>query len=258
MSTADINPLAFLFFIALLAPVIIINIWLRLGINKKLILAVGRMAVQLVIVGLFLQYIFTQNNTFLNLLYIAVMMVVASFSAIRSCSIKITKYFVPVLCAFIVPNFIVMLFFNKLLLDLPNVFDARYMIAIQGMLLGNSLRGIVISLNLFYTGIKDDEKRYFQMLSFSCSRSETLREYYKRAVVSTLNPAIASLETMGLVTLPGMMTGQILGGTAPIVAIKYQIAIMLAVLAARYFSVMLALWLSSKKAFDEYDILSIK
>lgn len=257
MSAVDINPLALLFFIALLAPVILINARLRLGINKKLILAIGRMAVQLVLVGLFLQYIFEQNNIFTNLLYIIVMMVVASFSAIRSSNIKIKKYFVPIFCAFIVPNAIVMLFFNKLLLDLPNVFDARYMIAIQGMLLGNSLRGIVISLNLFYTGIKDDEKRYFQMLSFSCSKSETLRGYYKKAVVSTLNPAIASLETMGLVTLPGMMTGQILGGTAPIIAIKYQIAIMLAVIASRYFSVLLALWLTSLKAFDEYDVLSI-
>jgi putative ABC transport system permease protein len=76
-------------------------------------------------------------------------------------------------------------------------------------------------------------------------------------VLSTLNPIIATVETMGLVALPGMMTGQILGGTLPIIAIKYQIAIMLAILGARYLSVLAALWLTSLRAFDDYDVLSL-
>ena len=106
------------------------------------------------------------------------------------------------------------------------------------MLLGNSLTGIIISINAFYRGIQDDESAYFQRLSLSASRKEALLPYYKNAIAASLNPTIASLETMGLVALPGMMTGQILGGSSPIVAIKYQIAIILAILIARYFSVL--------------------
>ena len=79
----------------------------------------------------------------------------------------------------------------------------------------------------------------------------------KAVLLSTLNPLIATIETTELVTLPGMMTGQILGGTQPIVAIKYQIAIMLCILAGRYLSVLAALWLTSFKAFDEHDVLSM-
>ena len=257
MGAVDINPIVFLYFLILLVPVFIINAWLRLRINNKLMVAIGRMVLQLILVGLFLQYLFVLNNIWVNLLYILVMMFVASFSAIRSCKISIKKYILPIATAFVIPNFIIMLFFNRLLLGLPNIFDAQYMIAVQGMILGNSLSGIVIGFNLFYSSIKDDEKRYFQMLAFSCSRRETLKTYYKKAVLSTLNPVIASIETMGLVTLPGMMTGQILGGTAPLVAIKYQIAIMLVILVARYLSVLVALWMSSFKAFDEYDVLSL-
>lgn len=257
MGAADIDPIAFLYFLGLLIPIFIINAIMGIGINKKLIWAVVRMAVQLILVGLFLQYLFVINRVWMNLTYIVVMMVVASFSAIRSCKMQAKKYFTSILVALALPNLLILLFFNTLLLNLPNIFDAPYMIAIQGMLVGNSLRGIVISLNLFYSGIKEDEKRYFQRLSLSCNKRDTLKPYYKKAVLSTLNPVIASLETMGIVTLPGMMTGQILGGTVPIVAIKYQIAIMLAILAARYFSVLLALWFSSFKAFDEYDVLKV-
>ena len=185
------------------------------------------------------------------------MMLVASISAIRSCKISLKKYIAPMAVAFIVPNFIIMLFFNYLILRLPNVFAARYLIAIQGMILGNSLSGIVIGFNQFYSSIQEDEKRYFQMLSISCSRRETLKEYYKNAILAKLNPVISTIETTGLVTLPGMMTGQILGGTEPIIAIKYQIAIMLAILAARYLSVLAALWMTSLRAFNEYDVLSL-
>lgn len=257
MGATDINASAFLYFLILIIPVIIINSWLRLGVNKKLIIAIIRMAIQLIIVGLFLQYVFEAKNIWLTLLFVAIMILAASYSALRSCKLKLTKFVFPILSAMVVPNVLMILFFNALLLDLPDIFDARYMIAIEGMLLGNSLNGIVISLNYFYSGIKDDKKRYLQTLSFSCSRSETLRPYYRKAVVSTLNPFIASIETMGLVTLPGMMTGQMLGGTDPLVAIKYQIAIMLAIMAARYFSVLMALWISARSAFDEYDILTV-
>lgn len=258
MNSIDINPINYLYFLVLLVPIFMINKYFGLRVNTKLTFAIGRMVVQLILVGIFLQYLLILNSVWINIAYVFVMIMVASFSAIRSCKIPIKKYIPAMAAAFIVPNFIIMLFFNSLVLGLPNVFDAQYMIAIQGMILGNSLAGIVIGFNHFYTSIKEDQKRYFQMLSFSCSRRETLKAYYKKAVLSTLNPLIASIETMGLVTLPGMMTGQILGGTEPVVAIKYQIAIMLAILAARYLSVLAALWLTSFKAFDEYDVLKLK
>lgn len=257
MGAIDINPVAFLYFLILLIPVVIINAVLKLGVNRKLVIAIIRMAAQLTVVGLFLQYVFDAHNIWLTLLFVTVMMLSASLSALRSCRLKLKRFVFAILAAMVVPNFLAILFFNALLLGLPDIFDARYMIAIQGMLLGNSLSGIVISLNHFYSNIKDDKKRYFQMLSLSCSRNETLRPYFRKAVASTLNPFIASIETMGLVTLPGMMTGQMLGGSDPIVAIKYQIAIMLAILAARYFSVLMGLWLSSRRAFNEYDILTV-
>jgi len=76
-------------------------------------------------------------------------------------------------------------------------------------------------------------------------------------VVGSLNPIIASTETVGLVSLPGMMTGQILGGSMPMTAIVYQIVIMAAILIVRYFSIHFSILLSRKGCFDGYDQLNI-
>ena len=257
MDIIEIEPIVFLYFLILLAPIFLLNRYFGIRKNGKMVIAIGRMAVQLILVGLFLQFLFDLNSVWVNLAYILMMMFVATVSAIRTTKIRFKKYILPMALAFVVPNFIVMLFFNFLILRLPDVFDARYVIAVQGMILGNSLKGIVIGMGQFYSGIREDEKRYFQMLSISCSRRETLKTYYRKAVLSTLNPLIATIETTGLVALPGMMTGQILGGVDPISAIKYQIAILLCILAARYLSVLSALWMTSFKAFNEYDVLEL-
>ena len=84
-----------------------------------------------------------------------------------------------------------------------------------------------------------------------------MKPYFKDAVLSSINPTLASIETIGLVALPGMMTGQILGGAIPLTAIKYQIAIMLAIFISRYFSAILSIFFTSGIAFDDFDMLKL-
>jgi putative ABC transport system permease protein len=180
---------------------------------------------------------------------------VASFATIKSCGFKGKKFIIPLFFAFIIPNVIVLLFFNIFVIRLDNIFNAQYMITIAGMLLGNSLSGNIICINNFYKAIKENQNEYFYALSLSGSKIEALTPYFKNAVSASVNPTIASIETIGLVSLPGMMTGQILGGAIPLTAIKYQIAIMVAILIGRYFSGILSIIFMSFKAFDDYDIL---
>jgi len=94
-------------------------------------------------------------------------------------------------------------------------------------------------------------------LSLCGNRSEALSPYFKNAVASSVNPTLASIETIGLVALPGMMSGQILGGAIPLSAIKYQIAIMIAIMITRYFSAILVILFTAVNAFDEYDVLTL-
>ncbi|SHK33087.1 ABC transporter permease [Paramaledivibacter caminithermalis] len=255
MNVNDISYLSMSSLLILIIPIIIINYKLKIKINKKIFYSIGRMVIQLSLVGVILQYIFSINIPFINFVYFIFMIIVASFTVIRSCNFEINKFIIPLLLAFIIPNVIVLLFFNGFVIRLENLFNAQYIITIGGMLLGNSLSGNIICINNFYNSIKQNKNEYFYSLALSGNRIEALTPYFKSAVLASVNPTMAAIETIGLVALPGMMTGQILGGAVPLTAIKYQIAIMVAILIARYFSAILSILFTALKAFDDYDIL---
>ncbi|PAB59097.1 ABC transporter permease [Anaeromicrobium sediminis] len=257
MGTNEVSYLSMLSLVVLMIPVIILNRKLNIPINKKIFYSVGRMVIQLALVGIFLQYIFNINNSIINFAYLVFMIGVASVTSIRSCGFNTKKFIAPLFFAFIIPNVIILLFFNTFVIRLDNIFSAQYLIPIAGMLLGNSLKGNIICINNFYKAIKENEKEYFYTLSLSGSNIEALIPYFRNAVSASVNPIMAAIETIGLVSLPGMMTGQILGGAIPLTAIKYQAAIMVAILICRYFSAILSIILMSFKAFDDYDVLIV-
>jgi putative ABC transport system permease protein len=87
------------------------------------------------------------------------------------------------------------------------------------------------------------------------TRWEAVRPYFREAVKAAVNPTIASIATMGLVSLPGMMTGQILGGSDPSLAVKYQLAIMICIFTSTTLAAILNLTLSLKIAFNAFNVL---
>ena len=92
-------------------------------------------------------------------------------------------------------------------------------------------------------------------MALGATKFEASLPYFKEAVLVSINPTIASMATIGLVSLPGMMTGQILGGSIPVDAIRYQIAIMIAIFVTKYFNIFLAIFLTSIRMFDKKDQL---
>lgn len=257
MNGDSISYLSMISLTVLIIPVIIINRKLNINLNKKILYAIGRMAIQLSLIGIFLQYIFNINNSFINFFYLVFMIIIASLSTAKSCDLGIKKFNIMLLLAYLIPNVSILLFFNYFVIKLDNLFHAQYLVPIGGMLLGNTLKGNIVCINNFYKSIKDNKEEYFYSLSLGGTRIEALTPYFKNALFASINPTIASIETIGLVSLPGMITGQILGGAIPLTAIKYQIAIMIAILIARYFSAILSILFTAFNAFDEYDILKI-
>jgi putative ABC transport system permease protein len=123
------------------------------------------------------------------------------------------------------------------------------------MILGNMLSGNIVGLNHFFNNIRKMEKKYLAVLALGADRNEALLPYVRESIQAAVNPTLASIATIGLVSLPGMMTGQILGGASPVVAVKYQMAIMIAIFVTRMLSIYLALLLTKRTAFDAYDLL---
>lgn len=242
------------FYLLLMGPLWICHT-LRTEIVRTTLIAVARMTGQLVLVALYLELIFSLNSFWLNAAWMLVMLLVANGNIIKSSGLRLTKFFTPVffgLCAGTLP---MVVFFVCAAVRPDPIYDARYLIPITGMVLGNCLRANVISLERFYSGIRKNEKEFISYLLMGASLTEAVLPYLRQALRAALAPTVSTIATIGLVSLPGMMTGQILGGSDPAVAIKYQIAIMIAIFCATMITAAINIRLSLRVSFNEYLIL---
>jgi putative ABC transport system permease protein len=238
--------------------ILVIPVYILWRFKTKLIgttvIAVARMIVQLIFVGYYLEYLFKYDNPWVNLGWILIMVLVASFSAIERSGLRRDKgMVVSIFIATFLGTFIIDLFFLKFVIQLPNIMEAQYIIPITGMILGNCLRGNVIGMNEFYYNLDRHQERYRFYLASGSSRKEALFPFFRSALIKSINPTLASMATIGLVSLPGMMTGQMLSGSSPLIAIKYQIMIMIAIFAGSLLSVYLAIKFSLTVGIDRQN-----
>ncbi|MFA6617759.1 MAG: ABC transporter permease [Candidatus Neomarinimicrobiota bacterium] len=259
----DINYLRlFLGYALLLIPVSILWYY-KTGLVKDTIISVLRMTVQLLLVGLYLEYIFRLNNNWLNIAWVLIMSILASYTIIQRSGLKFKVFLAPVLISTLISILVIDAYFLGFVIKLDNIFDARYLIPITGMLMGNTIRNVIISLNSFYNRIDDEQNLYRWHLANGANRHESLLPFMRDALKKAFNPVIANTAIMGLISLPGMMTGQILGGSNPNVAVKYQIMLMITIFSSGILNVLLSITFSNRFAFDAYgnlkkDIFRVK
>ena len=255
MGTLDIGmiEMAVLFGVVVL-PWLLVGL-LRLKLNRVIALSLVRMTVQLGLVGAYLKTLFVLNDPWLNGLWILVMLVVADLSILRRAGLKRRYFFLATFMAVAVSVLFTIAYLLLWVIKPELLYDARYLIPLTGMVLGNCLQGNVIALERFYTGLRKNETEYLTYLLLGATRWEAVLPYFREAIRSAINPMLASMATMGLVALPGMMTGQILGGGEPWTAVKYQIAILLCIFASTTLACILNLKLSLNLAFNELDVL---
>lgn len=226
----------------------------RTGLVKDTLIAALRMTVQLFLIGFYLEYLFLWDKLWINLLWILLMIIIASSTALKRTHLPVRTLFMTVSVAFLVSLLIIDFYFLGLVVRPEKIFTARYFIPISGMILGNMLSANVIALNSFYGSLNRELQLYLYLLGNGASPSEALTPFMREALIKSFNPTIASMAVMGLIALPGTMTGQILGGSSPSVAIKYQIMLMITIFASSLISVLLTLWISRKKTFDKYGM----
>ncbi len=255
MNTVDISAASLAIGYALLIIPLGILLWHRIPIVGQTLVAIVRMTLQLLLVGLYLQVVFKLNYPWLNGLWLLVMIGVADFSIARGCGLRLTKLALPLLVALFAGVAVPLFFFMALILRQPNLMEAQYVIPIGGMILGNCLRADIVGISNFYEAIRKSEKCFLHSLAQGARLTEAIRPFLRDAIRAAMIPMVATMATIGLVALPGMMTGVILGGASPMTAIKYQIAIMIAIFSGTSITVLLAIWLTAKRGFTAYGIL---
>lgn len=222
----------------------------RTGIVKSTITALARMVGQLFLVGLYLKYLFLWDNPFLNVAWVIIMVFVATETALTRTKLKRSIMMCPIMVGFVAGAVLVGFYFLGIVLRLNNVFSVQYFIPVLGILMGNMLGVNVIALNTFYSHLRRESTYYYFMLGNGATVQEAVAPFVKQALVRAFSPAIANMAVMGLVALPGTMIGQILGGSTPDVAIKYQMMIIVITISASMLSVAVTLYLVRRLAFD--------
>ena len=176
-------------------------------------------------------------------------------TALVRTQLKRSVLLIPITVGFLCSVVLVGIYFIGIVLQLDNIFSAQYFIPIFGILMGNMLSSNVIALNTYYSGLKREQQLYRYLLGNGATRQEAQAPFIRQAIIKSFSPLIANIAVMGLVALPGTMIGQILGGSSPNIAIKYQMMIMVITFTASMLSLMITISLASRRSFDAYGKL---
>jgi len=226
---------------------------MRLGLSKDLLIAAVRTVVQLLLIGLVLKALFAN----VDLLWVAGISLVMLLAAGREVMARQQRRFSGWwgfgmgTGAMFISSFAITVLALTTIISTDPWYDPQYAVPLLGMLLGNTMSGIALALDRLTATAWQQRAVIEQRLMLGASRIEAIAEIRRDAMRSGMMPIINAMAVAGLVSLPGMMTGQILAGSPPLEAVKYQILIMFLITAGSGFGVTTALWLASKRLFDE-------
>ncbi|MFS8182530.1 ABC transporter permease [Pseudovibrio denitrificans] len=238
-STVAWSDLAFFYFIAIIPLSLLWSMGLK-DLSRDLAISIVRMSIQLLVIGFYLQTVFDLDNLALNILWLVAMALIAAITSAGRAEMPRLKSAIPLTSAILIAMLPVLLMFIVVLSRPVPWYSAQITIPIAGMLLGNALGSLVIALRRFNLRTPEDREHIELLTTMGATKLEARRTLVKASLRAAASPVIASMATLGLVSLPGMMTGQILGGFNPIEAVQYQIAIMLGISASQTLSIILA------------------
>lgn len=220
--------------------------------EKEIIISSIRMTLQLVLTGYLLVFLFKNPSPIFTILVLIAMELFAIYTIINRVKSKISKKQKRIIAISISSATVsTLLYFLLVVIRISPWYDPQYFIPLAGMLIGNSMTGISLGVNILNSDMKAKKDLIEEYLIIGASPKEATKDILDHAFDSAILPTINSMLGMGIVFLPGMMTGQILSGISPITAIEYQIAIMLGILGSVSISVIIFIELAYKSFFNK-------
>ncbi|WP_282171733.1 ABC transporter permease [Cytobacillus firmus] len=220
--------------------------------QKMLAMAAFRMTLQLVIAGYVLTYLFELSNPFLTLGVICIMEGFAIYTIYKQAGIRLSVSLKKTIAiSMITGTAFCLIFFNFVVIHFEPWYDPRYFIPIAGMIIGNSMTGITLSVKELLNSFTTQRDMIEGALMLGAEPKTAVKPYVNHSFDSAVLPTINNMLGMGIIFLPGMMTGQILSGVSPLLAIEYQIVILLGILGSVGLSVILFILLSYKNFFNQ-------
>ncbi|HFI0173942.1 TPA: iron export ABC transporter permease subunit FetB [Streptococcus suis] len=219
----------------------------KLGLTKDIFMAVVRTVLQLIFVGYILKFIFQASNVFLSLAMVLIILYNASVQANKRNPNSKKSLLHPFLALLASTG----LTLTILILSGAIQFIPSQVIPISGMLASNAMTAIGLSYRAMYKSFTDNRQQVLEKLSLGATVKLASQDILREAIKTGMQPTIDSAKTVGLVSLPGMMSGLIFAGVDPVHAIRYQIMVMFMLLSATSLASVIASYAAYKTYFTD-------
>ena len=220
--------------------------------EREILLSSVRMTLQLILAGYLLVYIFDRPNVIITISVIILMEAFAVYSIFSRFKAKLSKALKNIIAlSMAIGTLSCLLYFLLVVVRISPWYDPQYFIPIAGMIIGNAMTGISLGVKSLLENMTIQKALVEEALILGATPQDASKTIINSTFDTSILPTINSMVGMGIVFLPGMMTGQILSGTAPTTAIAYQIAIMLGILGAVALTVFILLYWGHRTFFNK-------
>ena len=229
----------------------------KLELASPVVVSTIRTFVQLSILGLILNPIFAWgiDHSLIVLAYVLFMVTLASREAANRTKYVFKGMGTTILGALLINVAVVGIWAFGIIIKPTPIFNPQYVIPIVGMLLGNSINGVALSLNSILTSLVESQREVELYLSFGATGFEACASQVRKAIRAGTTPVINGMAVIGLISIPGMMTGQILGGAPVVDAARYQMLIMYLIATCVFGSTLMLLYVAVSVGFDKTHML---
>ena len=243
--------------LGMVAIAVSLSVWQKLEITKNLLIATFRSIIQLIVVGFLLDTVFEIKQPVVILLIILLMSLMAAREAKNRVREKV-PYVLPIMWVSVIVGTLATLFYTTFLVVQPETWYApQYLIPLAGMILGNSMNGAAIAAERFTQDLVKRSREIETYLCLGATPRQAIANYQSDAIRAAMIPTINVMMVAGVVSLPGMMTGQILGGVSPLLAVRYQLVILFAITTANLITALILTNLVSRQFFTSAQQLKL-
>jgi putative ABC transport system permease protein len=229
-----------------------LSVLLKLGLERRLLVAAACTVVQLLLIGLVLEWVFRVDRWYVVVALMTVMTLVAGMAAVQRTQVRYPGIWVRSVVSVSASSWLMAALALTVIVRVRPWYTPQYAIPLLGMILGNTLNGVSLGLDRLGSELTGRRHEVEALLALGATRWEAARPHLRQAVRTGLIPTINAMMVVGIVSLPGMMTGQILAGASPVEAVKYQIVIMFLIASGAALGTVSVVLLSYRRLFNDH------
>ncbi len=235
----SLNTLDLVLCLGMIGMAIALSLWQKLGLEKQLAYSSVRSLMQLIAIGYILDLVFAIDNGLVVLGILGIMMAIAAVVTRNRIDQKLQGLLPTVVLSLLASNAFTLGYVILLIVQPEKWYEPQYIIPLAGMLFGNAMNGASLAGDRLLHTINQNRLEIETHLCLGATPKQAITNYQREAIRTGLIPTLNNMVVMGLVSLPGMFTGQVLGGSDPLDAASYQILIIFAIVLTNLISAIL-------------------